>query len=395
MRFELKAISPDGRIESLDFQALDESSARQQAKERGYAVIELRRKSGFVEAWRPGQRFPVVLFSQELLVLLEAGLPLVDAIQTLATKERRADFRSVLERLTATLRQGLPFSTALEQHAAVFSPLYVATVRAAERTSDLAPALTRYVAYENQLDAVRKRLVNAAIYPTLLIGVGGLVSLFLMVYVVPRFSRIYEERAAELPLFSKLLLAWGQLIEGHGVLVLVILAALALAAVQTLRTASVRARISNALWRLPGVGERMKVYQLARFYRTTGMLARGGMALVTALDLAADLLHPALRSPLAAARRAISEGLPISASMDANGLTTAVALRMLIVGERSGNMGEMMERIAVFHDEEISRWVDWVTRLFEPLLMAAIGLVIGTIVILMYMPIFEIAGSLQ
>ena len=106
----------------------------------------------------------------------------------------------------------------------MFSPLYVATVRAAERTSDLAPALSRYVAYENQLDAVRKRLVNAAIYPLLLVGVGGLVSLFLMLYVVPRFSRIYEERAAELPLFSKILLAWGQLIEGHGVLVLVVLA---------------------------------------------------------------------------------------------------------------------------------------------------------------------------
>ena len=395
MRFELKAISQEGRIESLDFQALDESSARQQARERGYSVIELRRKSGLLDAWRPGQRFPVVLFSQELLVLLDAGLSLVDAIQTLATKERRGDFRSVLERLTATLRQGLPLSTALEQHAEAFSPLYVATVRAAERTSDLAPALGRYVAYEVQLDAVRKRLVNAAIYPLLLVGVGGLVSLFLLLYVVPRFSRIYEERATDLPFFSKILLGWGQLIEGHGALVLAILAGLTVAAIHALRTGSVRARISNTLWRLPAIGERMKVYQLARFYRTTGMLVRGGMSLVGALDMAADLLHPALRSPLAAARRAISEGLPVSASMEGNGLTTPVALRMLVVGERSGNMGEMMERIAVFHDEEISRWVDWVTRLFEPLLMAAIGLVIGSIVILMYMPIFEIAGSLQ
>ena len=395
MRFELKAISQEGRIESLDFQAIDESSARQQAKERGYSVIELRRRTRILDAWRPGQRFPVVLFSQELLVLLEAGLPLVDAIQTLATKERRADLRSVLERITATLRQGLPLSTALEQQAEAFSPLYVATVRAAERTSDLAPALSRYVAYEHQLESVRKRLTNAAIYPSLLIGVGGLVSLFLMVYVVPRFSKIYEERATELPFFSKVLLSWGQLIEGHGTLVFVLLGALVAAGIQALRTPSVRAALSNALWRVPTVGERMKVYQLARFYRTTGMLVRGGMSLVAALDMAADLLHPALRSPLAAARRAISEGLPVSASMDGNGLTTAVALRMLVVGERSGNMGEMMERIAVFHDEEISRWVDWVTRLFEPLLMAAIGLVIGSIVILMYMPIFEIAGSLQ
>ena len=395
MRYELKAISQEGRVESLAFQALDESGARQQAKERGYTVIALRRRAGLLDAWRSGQRFPVVLFSQELLVLLDAGLPLVDAIQTLAAKERRADFRSLLERLTGTLRQGLPLSAALEQQAQAFSPLYVATVRAAERTSDLAPALGRYVAYENQLDSVRKRLVNAAIYPLLLIGVGGVVSLFLMLYVVPRFSRIYEERAADLPLFSKILLGWGQLIEGHGAFVLAALAGLLIAGIYALRAGSVRASLSRTLWRLPAVGERMKVYQLARFYRTIGMLLRGGMPLVAALDMAGELLHPALRERLAAARRAVSEGLPVSASMDGNGLTTAVALRMLVVGERSGNMGEMMERIAVFHDEEISRWVDWATRLFEPLLMAAIGLVIGAIVILMYMPIFEIAGSLQ
>jgi general secretion pathway protein F len=107
-----------------------------------------------------------------------------------------------------------------------------------------------------------------------------------------------------------------------------------------------------------------------------------------------ELLHPVLRERLAAASRAISEGHAVSRSMDANGLTTPVALRMLSVGEQGGNMGEMMERIAAFHDEEISRWVDWFTRLFEPILMAAIGLVIGAIVILMYMPIFELAGSL-
>ena len=139
----------------------------------------------------------------------------------------------------------------------------------------------------------------------------------------------------------------------------------------------------------------MKLYQLARFYRTTGMLLRGGMPLVAALDMAADLLHPALRARLAAARRSISEGKPVAASLEENDLTTPVALRMLAVGERGGNMGEMMDRAASFHDEEISRWIEWFTRLFEPILMAVIGLVIGAIVILMYMPIFELAGNLQ
>ena len=395
MRFELKAITQEGRVESLDFQALDEAGARQQAEGRGYTVLTLRRKSGPIETWRARERFPVTLFSQELLVLLGSGLPLVEAIVTLAEKERHAGYRATLEHIADILRQGRPFSAALEQFPHVFSPLYVATVRAAERTSDLGPALGRYVAYQNQMEALRKRLLNAAIYPLLLIGVGGLVSLFLVLYVVPRFSRIYEERAAALPLFSKLLLAWGQLVEGHGLLVLGALAGLAIACAYALRAAPVQARLANALWRVPALGERMKLYQLARFYRTIGMLLRGGMPLVSALDMGAELLHPALRERLVAARKAISEGLPISASMDGNGLATPVALRMLAVGERSGNMGEMMDRIAVFHDEEISRWVDWFTRLFEPILMAAIGLVIGGIVILMYMPIFELAGSLQ
>ena len=141
--------------------------------------------------------------------------------------------------------------------------------------------------------------------------------------------------------------------------------------------------------------ERRKVYQLARFYRTIGMLVRGGMPLVSALETSTGLLHPVLRGRLAAAGAAIAEGRKLSESMEANGLTTPVAARMLAVGEQGGNIGEMLESIAAFHDEEMARWVDWFTRLFEPLLMAAIGLVIGAIVILMYMPIFELAGSLQ
>jgi general secretion pathway protein F len=395
MHFELKAIGEDGRVEALALEAFDRSGAVQQAESRGYTVIAVRQRAAMLTAWRGGVRFPVVLFSQELVVLLEAGLPLVDSIETLAQKERRAEFRAALERLAGTLRQGQPFSTALEQLPHAFPALYIATVRASERTSDLGAALGRYVAYAVQLEAIRKRLVNASIYPALLISVGGMVSLFLLLYVVPRFSRIYEERAADLPIFSKVLLGWGQLVEGRGTLVIGLLVACVLALVHAMRSTAIRSRIGDLLWRLPALGERMKLYQLARFYRTIGMLLRGGMPLIASLDMGAELLHPALRERLALARRAISEGKPVSASLDEHGLTTAVSLRMLAVGEQSGNMGEMMDRAAAFHDEEIARWVDWFTRLFEPILMAAIGLVIGAIVILMYMPIFELAGSLQ
>ena len=392
MRFELKAIGPGGNVEAIDFQAPDEVTARQQLEGRGYTVLSVRARRSL--AWtRRGERFPVALFSQELRVLVNAGLPLVEAIETLAQKERKDDWRGVMERLAGALREGRSFSSALEQFPQVFSPLFVATVRASEKTSDLAPSLARYVAYANLLEAIRKRVVNASVYPMLLIAVGGMVSLFLLLYVVPRFAHIYEERAADLPLVSQVLLAWGQAMHAHGFLMVGILVGLLVLGVSFFRTS--RTRIGNALWRIPAIGERLKVYQLARFYRTIGMLLRGGMPLVAALDMGAELLHPVLRERLATARRAISEGRNVSQSLEAAGLTTPVALRMLAVGERGGNMGEMLEQIAAFHDEELARWVDWFTRLFEPILMALIGLVIGAIVILMYMPIFELAGGIQ
>ena len=396
MRFELKAIGPGGAVEALDFQAPDEVTAVRQVEGRGYTVLSVRAKGSLGLPWRKGgERFPVALFSQELRVLLNAGLPLPEAIDTLAQKEKRGDWRGVIERLGEVLREGQTFSSALEEFPQTFSPLYVATVRSSEKTSDLAPALGRYVAYAAQLEAIKKRVVNASIYPTLLIAVGGIVSLFLLLYVVPRFGRIYEERGSALPLFSRLLLTWGGAVDKHAPVVLSVLGGLIFLGAYALRLASVRTAIGDALWRLPALGERLKMYQLARFYRTIGMLLRGGMPLVAALDMGGELLHPLLRERLVRASQAIREGRGVSQSMEANGLTTPVALRMLNVGEKSGNMGEMLEQIAAFHDEEMSRWVDWFTRLFEPILMAIIGLVIGAIVILMYMPIFELAGNIQ
>jgi general secretion pathway protein F len=394
MRFELKAIAPAGNVEAVDFQAPDETTAVRSLEGRGYTVLSVRAKRSLGLPFRgAAERFPVALFSQELRVLINAGLPLVEAVETLAEKEKRDDFRGVLERLATVMREGQPLSAALQEFPQAFSQLYVATIRASEKTSDLSDALARYVAYAGQLEAIRKRVVYASIYPMLLLAVGGLVSLFLLLYVVPRFGNIYAERGGNLPFFSRVLLTWGQAVDKHAVLVLAALGGMVGLALYSIRI--FKRQIGDALWRLPAIGEHLKVYQLARFYRTIGMLLRGGMPLVGALDMGAELLHPLLRERLVQAARAISEGRSVSQSMEAAGLTTPVALRMLAVGEKGGNMGEMLEQIAAFHDEELSRWVDWFTRMFEPILMALIGLIIGAIVILMYMPIFELAGGFQ
>jgi general secretion pathway protein F len=395
VEFVVKAFRAPHAVVALELEAADEADAKAQASGQGYAVLGVRAKTGLRARLAGRSRFPLMLFSVELLALIDAGLTLSDAVETLAEKEDRSDNAKILRQIVVQLYEGRTLSAALQSLPGTFPPLYVATIRASEKTGGLSEALSRYVAYQAQLDEVRKKIVSASIYPVLLTGVGVLVTLFLMGYVVPRFSRIYEGIGTQLPLLSKLLLQWGQLLQSHGLSVLIgALCAGALLAYAATR-AQTRAWAMQRAWQVPAVGERMRIYQLARFYRTLGMLLRGGIPISQALHMVIDLLHPALRVQLRLAAASISEGRSVSYAMEAHRLTTPVAVRMLRVGERSGRMGEMMERAASFYDEEMARWVDWFTRLFEPLLMALIGVVIGLIVVLMYLPIFELAGSLQ
>lgn len=397
MHYELKALRHSREIVSLALEALDERDAIAQAKSQGYVVLSARPRRSWRSLWPQarGTGFPLQLFSQELLVLLDAGLPLTEALDALAEKERSASVRTVITQISSDLREGQTLSAAMQRHPAIFPPIYVATVRASETTGDLSDSLSRYVAYQAKLDVVRDKVTSASIYPLLLMGVGGLVVLFLMFYVVPSFTRIYEDLGTNLPVFSVWLLRWGKLLEQHGMLVLFVIVGLIGGIAYALKTPGSRRWLDEKLWQLPAVGDRIRTYHLARFYRMVGMLLRGGTPIVTALNMASGLLHPVLRGPLSQATKSISEGRSISQSLDQVRLTTPVALRMLTVGERSGAMGDMMERIAVFHDEEVARWVDRFMRLFEPMLMTVIGLVIGIIVILMYLPIFELAGSIQ
>ena len=396
MRFEITAIRGTAGVTSLALDASDADDAVRQVVSKGYRVIAVRASTVRfrMPRWhRAG--FPLVQFSQELQFLLEAGLTLVEAVATLAEREQRPDIRASLAKTVLCLQQGQPFSQALRESAGQFPALYIASVQASEKTGDMAEALSRYVQYQLQVERVRRQVVSASIYPALLGIVGSLVALFMLGFVVPRFSHIYADIGRDLPLMSRWLMVWGQLISDHAVLAVGMLIAIVMALVFLAGYPPFRQRFLRVLWAIPGIGRRMHDYQLARFYRSLGMLLRGGMPVVTALQMAMDLLQGSMREQLARASASIQEGQPISRAMEANQLSTPVARRLLMVGERTGRMGEMMERIASFHEDETARWVESFTRLFEPLLMVFIGGVIGLIVLLMYFPIFDLAGSIQ
>jgi general secretion pathway protein F len=273
--------------------------------------------------------------------------------------------------------------------------LYVATIRASERTGDVAEALGRYLAYEQQSEAVRKKVIGAAVYPAILIVIGLLVSLFLLVYVVPRFAAVYDDTGRDLPWMSSLMLNWGRFLDQHAAAVAAGVVMAVAALIYSFSQTWVQAVLERGLLAVPRVGERLRIYQLARLYRTLAMLLRGGMPAVAAIRSAAPLLRPELRSQLARAQKDVEEGRSMSDALSAHGLTTPVAVRMLRVGERAGRMSELMERIAAYYEDNTARSIEWFTRLFEPLLMLLIGALVGGIVLLMYLPIFDLAGSLR
>jgi general secretion pathway protein F len=393
MEFRVKALDREQAVLAQQIDAVDESDARRQLGLLGLRVISLTpvRQRYF---GRPA-KIPLVIFSQELVALLEAGLSLVESIEGLTEKETNPVVRRPLEQILGRLYEGQTLGAALAEHPTVFPYLYVATVRASERTGSLREALTRFIAYQQQIDALRKTLVNASIYPAVLLGAGVLVMLFLMGYVVPRFSSIYEELGSDLPFASRLLLQWGQMLEAHTLAVISVGGAAVAALGYGLSRRTTRAALGAWIAKVPAIGRQLRLYQLARLYRTVGMLLRSGMPAVTAMSMSSGLLGETLRPAFAKATQSVREGQSIANAMENEALTTPVAARMLRVGERSGNMGEMTERIAAFYDDEIARWVAIVTRLIEPLFMTVIGLLIGGIVVLMYFPIFQLAGSVQ
>lgn len=398
MKFEVK-IMQGSQISALALEAPNAQAAKQLAASQGLHILSVKRigfeLNGLTNWSHKKQVFNVMLFSQELLALLESGMSLIEAIEALSEKEQQAQSVAVFKQIKTALYEGLPLSQALERLPETFSPLYIALIRSSELTGDMPQALRRHVAYQTQVDAVRKKIIAASIYPALLIVVGGLVVLFLLGYVIPRFSGIYENAGGNLPWASQMLLKWGQLLQTQGTEVL--LSALAGCALlfAVFSRPTVKAWLMQQFWQIPSMGETVRIYQLARFYRTLGMLLQGGIPLTTAMHMVQSLLPQTLQTALKSAIYDVREGKPLSVAMEQHGMTTSISNRMLRVGERTGRMDDMLERIGAFYDEETARKVEWLSKLLEPALMIIIGLIVGLVVVLMYMPIFELAGGIE
>lgn len=399
-QFELVVRTADGYLQTLRLRAADAAAACAGASRDGQQVLDCKpcrtgplAARGTREAGRHG--LDLVNFTYEMAALMAAGLFVIDALRTLAAKESASAGRAALLDVVQGISEGLTLSAALQRHPGRYPALLIATISASEQTGELSTALRRYAEQQQSIKSLRDKVVGAAVYPALLLAMGALVVLLLVTVVVPKFAVLIESAHHQLPWSSRLLMAWGSFAAAHPTGIGG--ASLALLLLVLLAARKLLANGARSAWldALPFIGPTIRKFRHAQLYRATGMLVRGGIAVPRALQLGASLLGDADRARLQRAIARIHEGLNLSAALQEVRLADPVAASMLAVAERTGALADILERIALFHEARLQRSVDLTSRLFEPVLMIVIGLVVGAIVVLMYLPIFDLASSLQ
>ncbi|MCY1353303.1 putative type II secretion system protein F [compost metagenome] len=394
-RYQVDKLLADGQIVRARMDAESEQSIRRCARDEGWTPLHIKPLAD--GGWLRGKRgkLSLTLFSHELKTLLESGLPLIEVLTALAEREGTPAHRAVLDSLKRCVENGESLSEGLARQPQVFPALFVATIRSGERTGDLPRVIGRYLSYSEQLDELKRKLLSAITYPILLLSVGMAVVLFLLVYLVPRFSAIYEQIDVELSLSARLLLGWGVWAQEHPVFLALGLLSLPTLALALRRNAQLRSELVRRLLSTRYIGHYWHTFSISRYCRSLALLTGGGIPLPEAMHLARGLLPTPLQARLDHAIEGIRRGKRLSDSLADSSLLTPIALRLIRAGERGSDVPRMLEQAADFHDRELAHLLERFGKLAEPLLMLIIGLLIGSIVVLMYLPIFELAGSLR
>lgn len=394
MHFLVRSITPEqGVIAEALFEAADEAALRARLAAEGARVLSLRRADKAKVTAR-AERFDVAAWCRELVTLLRAGMTAVEAIETLQLQTDRPGF-ATQSHLLAALHQGQPLSQAMVS-AGGFPQVLVASVIASERTSRLTDALEDYLRYDTQLTALRRQAFSAAVYPAVVVVVGLLISLFLLTFVMPRFARMYASFRGDVSPVTQAMLWLSGLLTHSLPLVIGIAVALAIA----LRVAYAQGVLARAAgWVvsvIPPLRRARGHFARAQLFQALMLTLRGGYPLVEALRVCESLrLGAGLGPSLADARVAVERGMSASHAMAGEGLVDSVGERLLRVGERSGQFEQVLQTLADRHAEAFAVFVQRATRLVEPLLLLIVAVMVGGIVIMMYMPVFDIANGLH
>lgn len=405
MQYQLLVMSTQDSMRMLDVSAATEAEATSSAVAQGYRVLSVQ-SSGASNAPSSaparfgvslGQRsqFDPGLFAQELGALLEAGLSVTESLQTLGSRESASLRERLYDPVLRSLQEGQTLSQAMARRGDVFPQLLVASVKASEYTGDLATSLLRYATTYKRMRGLREKVVSASLYPALLSVVGVLVLVFLLGFVVPKFAGLIDINSPNIPAASKMLMGWGKLMNAHFAEVATVLGLLVAALGFVLYKGSARAWIGSRMGRLPVIGTYVRLYQQTQFWQTCAMLVEGGIPAPQAFGMSVNLLGADDAQRVQTALVQINSGQEMADAFNATGVVDNVSYRMLKVAQKTGQLGKALGQLAGFQNDVLERGIDRLTRLLEPVLMIVIGLAVGGIVVLMYLPIFDLASSIQ
>lgn len=399
INFKVRAATQEGRVVTREVLANSRQEVGIQLEKEGLYLIEAKPKGSGAFALPTARRRKVkawefLMFNQGLVALLKAGMPVLECFDALLQRSMNPHFSEAIEETVRGIQNGQSISEAMKVRPDVFPSLYTASISAGERTGDLIPSIKGYIEYIKRIEAIRKKVVSAVIYPALLTGVSFLLVIFLITYVVPAFANIFMDSGTKLPLPTRILISITDFVGQNFLLMLLTVAGLGFALRFFIRTPAGRSYVDALKLHFPRLGEIYWGYAVAKFSRTLGMVLNSGIPIIQALEMTKGVLgNSILEGKMDRAIKKAKEGETITNAMTEVALMPDVTLRMLAVGERSASLPAILADIADFHDEEVDHRVKIMTSLIEPALMIIMGFVIGTIVILIYLPIFMIGRA--
>ena len=399
-QFRYKAARPDGTVLEDRMEGESEASVRTHLEQQGlliFAVEWTGARAALAPVGWPGGRLSLrefLVFNQELLALVKSGLPVLRIFDLLAERAVRPRFRAALHGIRNEIRGGSSISDAMAKHPALFSELYRASLRSGEQTGNLVEVMQRYIAYLKLVIGVREKVLKALAYPFFLIVVGAAVVLFLLLYVMPTFAEIYGRGKGSLPLPTQILLTMVENVQLW--LPWTAAGALGLTALvyQWARTPRGRAQLDRVSLHVPLVGEILLKNHIVRMARTLSTVLAGGIPLLHALQITSGAItNRVISAALVRATDRVREGGSLSASLKVEHFMPPMTLEMIEVGETTGALESMLLDVAEFHEGELDLRLSQLTTWIEPVLLLVMGFIVGGIVIIMYLPVFQIAGA--
>ena len=333
----------------------------------------------------------LTVFTRQLATMIDAGLPLVQCLDTLASQQPNKQFRRILTEIRGDVEGGSTFAAALKRHPTVFNSLYANMVEAGEAGGLLDTILRRLATYIEKAMNLRRKVKGALIYPSTIVVVAIAVVIFLLVFVIPTFVKLFEGAGVELPLPTRIVMELSRLVQTYLLAGLGLLIAGIVGIRFSYRTEKGRRAADALLLWIPVFGALLRKVAVAKFTRTLGTLIASGVPILTGLDITAKTAgNKVVEEAIMKTRGSIAEGKTIAAPLQTSGVFPPMVVQMISVGEQTGALDSMLEKIADFYDAEVDQAVTNMTALIEPILMVFLGVVVGGMIVAMYLPIFKL-----